>query len=159
MITMIWAQTKTGVIGYQGNMPWHCPEDLKHFKASTLNHILVMGRNTWDSLPVKPLPNRQHVVLTSSSLGTQPDSVLIYDNMVDLLNWLLINRDNDIMIIGGGKLYKALMPYADKLIVTKLDLEAEGDTFAPDISLIDWKLVKETPLQDTTHVVQQWSRY
>ena len=162
MIRMIWAQTSQGVIGRDGTMPWHCPEDLAHFRQTTQGHILVMGRKTWESLPRKPLPNRQHVVLTRQALSDlipdQPDNVKVVHDIEALITWLKDNAQQDIMIMGGGQLYQALLPYAQELIITELALDVEGDTYAPTIPSEQWVKVNTQALTATEHRIVYWQR-
>lgn len=157
MLTLIWAQTSNGVIGANGGMPWHCPEDLKHFNRITSGKVIIMGRKTWESLPRRPLPNRYHYVVGSQKLHgpgfTSFDSfekiLEEHDNYANSGEWF---------VIGGAQLFKAAMPHAHKLIVTKFDFTAEGDTFAPSIDTNVWQKTDETLLSGTSHIVETWTR-
>ena len=134
-VGLIWAEAHDGVIGAQGGMPWHVPEDLAHFKATTLGAPVVMGRRTWESFPARfrPLPGRRNIVVTR-----QEDWVDAGAERAASLEAALALADADgpewIWVIGGGQLYREAMPYADRLEVTELDLDVAGDTRAPDRS-------------------------
>lgn len=120
MISMIWAEALDGTIGINNTIPWHIPEDFKYFKNTTLNSTVVMGRNTWESLPRKPLQGRRNVVLTSDSTYTAPgaETLLNAQEIIDRSN-----SGENIWIIGGGKVYEFFMPYADEIRITKIGYE------------------------------------
>ncbi len=130
MIKMIWAQSLNDVIGYEGTIPWEVPEDLRLFKRLTNNSTVVMGRKTWESLPVRPLPNRYNVVVSASADENEfeDDSVEVFSSVGDVLLAF-----TDFWVIGGRQMYDAFMPYADELYVTTLQIDVPGDTFAPEI--------------------------
>jgi dihydrofolate reductase len=139
-LSLIWAQARDRVIGFEGGMPWHVPEDLAHFKELTLGDTVVMGRKTWDALDprFKPLPGRRNVVVTRDPEWTA-DGAEVVHSLDDALS-------ADAWVIGGAELFAATIDRADRLEVTELDLDVEGDTFAPPIgsgwrvaSAGDWK--------------------
>ena len=128
-IDLIWAQDKNGVIGVNGELPWHIPEDLINFKKLTLNQTIVMGRKTWDSLKYKPLPKRRNIVLT-----TQKNIELVdtFDNLVTLLNDLVDTDTKKIFVIGGAQIYKVFWPLATALHITFIKKKCkDGDTIFP----------------------------
>jgi len=128
-VGLVWAQSRDGVIGAGGGMPWHVPEDLAHFKAVTAGHPVVMGRRTWDSLPprFRPLPGRENIVVTR-----QPDWTAEGASRAGSLDEALaIAGDGTVWVIGGGQLYRDAIERADVLEVTHLDLDVDGDTHAP----------------------------
>lgn len=137
LLGAIWAQTENGIIGANGTMPWHVPEDLAHFKRTTAGHPVIMGRTTWDSFPEKfrPLPGRENIVLTTrqdmhdelSSSGAIPVSNL--DEALALAK--TCTGSEEVWIIGGGKVYAQAMDLLDVAVITKLDLNIDGDTSAP----------------------------
>lgn len=144
-IGMIWAQARDGVIGTGGTMPWHLPEDLKHFKATTSGSPVVMGRRTWESFPprFRPLPGRTNIVVTRDD-GYAADGAVraaSLDEGLALAREDLARRSQEepgqatdtLWVIGGGTLYAAAMDVADLLVVTEIDLEVDGDTLAPEI--------------------------
>ncbi|MBD8043933.1 dihydrofolate reductase [Arthrobacter sp. Sa2BUA2] len=150
---MIWAQTGDGVIGRDGGMPWHLPEDLAHFKATTQGHPVIMGRRTWESFPeaFRPLPNRTNIVISSrpglaAELGSQGAAV------VSSLEAALEAAEGSegssrIWIVGGSQLYAAAEPLADVAIVTVINTETEGDSYAPRLGP-DWTFTAVSPAQD-----------
>ncbi|NEK86801.1 dihydrofolate reductase [Blastococcus saxobsidens] len=124
---MIWAQARGGVIGAAGGLPWHLPEDLKLFRTTTTGSTVVMGRRTWESLPerFRPLPGRVNVVLTSDA-GWAADGALRAGSVEQVLA-----EHDTFWVIGGGAVYAAFLPHADRLLVTDIDLAVAGDTWAP----------------------------
>lgn len=143
-IGLIWAQARGGVIGRDGAMPWHVPEDLAHFKRTTLNHPVIMGRRTWDSLPprFRPLPGRVNIVVTR-----QPDwqaaGARRASSLHEALQWC--EPAERAWVIGGAQIYAQALPLADELVVTEIDAEVEGDAFAPAIGP-EWREVAREPL-------------
>lgn len=143
MIKLILARSLNNVIGADGTLPWHLPEDLKRFKELTTGHIVVMGRKTWESLPatVKPLSNRTNVVITSDhdSLNPKPHSAysLPKDDQAKAVEGVLASiamhgPGKDIWIIGGNQTYNTFLPYVDEIYETVVAIEPEGDTFGID---------------------------
>ncbi len=127
MIGLVWAQAANGVIGRDGTLPWHLPEDLARFKALTTGATVVMGRATWDSLPasVRPLPGRRNVVLTRQE-GWSADGADVAHTVREALD-----HDGDVWVVGGASVYREAMAYADVLVVTEIDRDVDGDTTAP----------------------------
>ncbi|WP_298770450.1 type 3 dihydrofolate reductase [uncultured Shewanella sp.] len=126
-IAMIAAMAKNRVIGKDNQMPWHLPEDLRHFKAMTINKPIVMGRKTFESIG-RPLPGRQNIVITR-----QADFSAAGITVVDSIEAAIrsVKECDELVIIGGGQLYTAMLPKADCLYLTEINLEVEGDTFFP----------------------------
>lgn len=124
MISLLVAFAKGRVIGKDGVMPWHLPADLAHVKALTTGKTIVMGRKTFDSLG-RPLPNRRNVVLTRNR-DFQPDGVDVVHTKEEVLAL------GDVIIFGGAEIYRQFLDVADRLYITEIDLEAEGDTFFPE---------------------------
>ncbi len=138
-IGLIWAQARNRVIGKNGVMPWHLPEDLAHFKRVTLNHPVIMGRKTWDSIPPKfrPLPGRTNIVVTRQAdwheKGAQCSS-----SLREALQ--LCENSAQVWVIGGAQIYAQALPLADELVVTEIDADFDGDAHAPAIGP-DWREV------------------
>ena len=138
-IGLIWAQARGRVIGKNGVMPWHLPEDLAHFKRVTLNHPVIMGRKTWDSIPPKfrPLPGRTNIVVTRQAdwheKGAQCSS-----SLREALQQC--ENSNQVWVIGGAQIYAQALPLADELVVTEIDADFDGDAHAPAIGP-DWREV------------------
>lgn len=134
IISMISAMSKGRVIGLNGTMPWHLPADLANFKRITMGSPVIMGRKTYDSIGM-PLPGRKNIVLSRSD----GFSIKGCDVVSDLDSALeLANDENQIFIIGGQQLYQQALPLAQRLYLTHIDAQFEGDTFFPDYSLIEW---------------------
>jgi dihydrofolate reductase len=138
-LSLIWAQTTSGVIGLDGDMPWHLPEDLKHFTKVTSGHPVIMGRKTWLSFPEKyrPLPNRTNIVITGQEgWGETPEAegAVVVKSLDDaLLESQFAPGSEAIWILGGGEIFKQCVDLADTAVVTTIDVEADGDTFAPEL--------------------------
>lgn len=135
-ITIIVATDINNGIGKNNDLMWHLSEDLKRFKAITSGHTIIMGRKTWDSLPKKPLPNRKHIVI-SSNLEVDNEDVLVVSNPENVIKFL--NNQNENFVIGGGQIYKAFLPFATKIELTKVFKEFDADTFFPELDNNIWK--------------------
>ncbi len=142
LIGMIWAQNPDGIIGDGTGMPWHVPEDLAHFKETTLNHPVIMGAGTWDSLPAsfRPLPKRRNIVLSRSRADFAGAE---HAHSLEAALEAVAGSDQ-VWIIGGGKVYAEALQHADLCVVTEIDLELQLETpvYAPDISA--WKLIDQS---------------
>ena len=136
---LIWAEARGGVIGKAGTMPWHLPEDLAHFKRTTLGAPVIMGRRTWESLPdrVRPLPGRDNIVVTRNSAYEAPGASVVtsIEAGLRLADGMLQETGEPIIWnIGGAELFHASMDAASELVVTRIETSIEGgDTFAPAI--------------------------
>ena len=142
-VRMVWAQAAGGVIGVDGSLPWHLPEDLRLFRSLTLGGTVVMGRRTWESLPapVRPLPGRRNVVL-SSTLDPADAGVRVARSVEEVLS-----TAGDVWVIGGGAVYAAFLPHAVEAVVTEVDADLAGDTWAPPLDT-GWRLGTRVPGQD-----------
>ncbi len=141
-IHLVAAMTRDRVIGHQGAMPWHLPRDLKHFKEVTLGHPVVMGRKTFDSIVAslgKPLPGRLNVVI-SRHQPTVPEGVCVYSSLDEALSELAKRGEAVVDVIGGGQIYELAMPRADRLYITLIDAEIQGDTWFPEIDKTHWQV-------------------
>jgi len=118
-ITLILAMAGNGVIGKDGKIPWHISDDLKRFKALTLGQTVVMGRKTWDSLPRKPLPGRDNIVLTRDA-GWQAEGAITVHTLDEALK-------GDVMVIGGAEIYRAALPLATRIELTEVHRAFNGD--------------------------------
>ena len=128
-IHMIWAQDNNNAIGRDGTLPWHFSEDLKNFKKLTTGSSIVMGRKTWDSLPIKPLPNRRNIVISS----TNQEGVESYTSIKGCIESLSDDKEvSDVYIIGGMSVYKFFYEYANTLHITFIGKSyPDTDTFFP----------------------------
>ena len=140
-VAMVWAQAAGGVIGADGRLPWHLPEDLRHFRELTTGSTVVMGRRTWESLPerFRPLPGRVNVVLT-----TDPDWAAEGARRAGSVAEALATADGDVWVIGGGQVYAAFLPHAQRVVVTEVDARVDGDTWAPELGA-EWRRVSRQP--------------
>lgn len=140
MLSIIVAVAKNNVIGKDNQLIWHLPEDLKRFKRLTTNHTIIMGRKTFESLG-RVLPNRKHVILCNDAeMNIDDENVEILDDISKLNKYKDSEEEN--FVIGGATIYKLLMPYADKMYVTHINEEFEGDVYFPEISEKDWKITE-----------------
>nr|WP_295771744.1 dihydrofolate reductase [Rhodoferax sp.] len=127
---IILARARNGVIGHNKALPWHLPEDMAHFKRTTMGCPVVMGRKTWDSLPprFRPLPGRVNIVVTRqiawNEIGAQPSSSL--DEALSLCE-----QFENVWVIGGADIYAQTLPRANTAVVTEIDADFEGDAYAP----------------------------
>ncbi len=139
-ISLIWAQARGGVIGAGGRLPWQLPEDLALFRELTTGSTVVMGRRTWESLPdrFRPLPGRTNVVLTADP-GWSADGAVRAASVAEVLD-----RTEAPWVIGGGAVYAAFLPHAQRLVVTDVDADVDGDTWAPAIGP-EWCPVDRAP--------------
>lgn len=138
-ITLIWAMAKNGAIGRNNQLPWRLPADLKFFKAQTTGKTIVMGRKTWESMGGKPLPNRHSVVLTADT-SYEAEGADVVHSVEEALKYA--NR-GELMVIGGAAVFKHFLSLADKLLVTRIDEEIEGDVFFPHFNWDSFELVHE----------------
>jgi dihydrofolate reductase len=143
-VGMVWAQARDGVIGRDGGLPWHLPEDLALFRELTMGDTVVMGRRTWESLPerFRPLPGRTNVVLTS-----HPNWAADGARRAASVEQVLAEY-RSLWVIGGGAVYASFLPHADRLVVTDVDIAVAGDTWAPPLD--GWRLDERTPAEGWT---------
>ena len=141
-ITLIAAIGDNNCLGKDNKLLWHIPEDLKFFKEHTIGKQIILGRKTLESLPGL-LPKRKHLVLTHQDLP-ENENLIVFHNIEDLLKYIN-NLDEEVMVIGGAKIYKEFLPYCKYLYLTLVDLEKEADTFFPefDKTLYDAEIIKK----------------
>ncbi len=171
MIVLIAAVAKNGVIGKDNALPWHLPEDMRHFKTLTTGHAVLMGRKTWESLPPKfrPLPNRRNLVLTRDTSYVAPGATVVHslEEAVQVgegppradappvggsepgLRARGANRvgagETALFVIGGAELYANLLPLARRMELTEIDADFEGDAHFPAFDRAQWRAVRRTP--------------
>ena len=130
-ILAIWAQDRQGVIGKDERLPWHLPAELKHFKAETMGHTILMGRVTFDGMGRRLLPGRQTIVLSQNpDYHIEKEGLLILRSVQEVLDWYA-QQDGNLYIIGGAQMFTLFEEHMDGLIETVIDAEVEGDTFFP----------------------------
>jgi dihydrofolate reductase len=145
-INLIWAQAQGRVIGLNGKMPWHLPEDLAHFKRSTQGHPVIMGRKTWDSLPAKfqPLPGRLNAVISRDAGRREhlrKSGCTPFQSLRDALIFCEQQGMDEVWVIGGAQVYLQALPLAHQLVITEIDAAFEGDALAPVLDS-SWHEVK-----------------
>lgn len=147
-IQLIYARARNGVIGKDGQMPWHLPEDLAHFKRTTMHHPVIMGRKTWDSLPARfrPLPGRTNIVVTRQ-VDWQKNGATPAPDLRKALQ--LCETADAVWVIGGAQIYAQALPLADTVVETVIDADFEGDAFAPTLGP-EWHEVAREPFDSTT---------
>lgn len=156
-MTVIVAADKTFAIGKDNGLLARLPEDMKFFKEKTIGNAVVMGSKTYMSFPKRPLPERENLVITS-----QPEKypeVKTFTSIEDFLSYAE-NSEKEIYVCGGGMIYKELLPYCEKALITKIDYIFEGDTFFPDIDkLPEWKLTEESEPVETNGYTIRFTTY
>ncbi len=165
-VGLIWAQTLDGVIGADNTIPWRLPEDMAHFKATTLGHPVVMGRRTWDSLPprFRPLPGRRNIVVTRDP-HWMAEGAERAGSIAKALDLAAEPSEpaapTAVWVIGGGEIYRAALGYATTLSVTEVDSTVNGDTYAPTPDPT-WKVAEDTGWQTSTsglrYRIRQYTR-
>lgn len=143
MISLIVAKASNDIIGGDNKLLWHISEDLKRFKEITSNSTIIMGRKTFESLP-KILPNRFHVILTrDNNFKVDSDAVKVSFDINEIIS-LYKDTKEEVFVIGGGEIYNLFMPYADKLYLTEVYKDFEGDTKFPKVNLDEWTTIFES---------------
>ena len=141
MLSIIVAIANENVIGKDNKLIWHLPEDLKRFKEITSGHKIIMGRKTFESLG-RVLPNRKHIILCNDmKMKIDNDNVEILDDISKLDKY--INSEEECFVIGGATIYKLLMPYTNKMYITKINQNFDGDVYFPDIKEEIWREVSK----------------
>jgi dihydrofolate reductase len=136
IVSMIAAMSENRVIGREGKLPWRLPADLKYFKRVTSGHTIIMGRKTWESIGCKPLPNRRNIVITRQH-GYAAAGAEVASSVDEAL--ALSATDGEVFIVGGGEVYVAALPRADRLYLTLVHTHVDGDAMFPPIDLTQWR--------------------
>jgi len=143
-VALIWAMARNRVIGHHNALPWHLPADMKHFRELTTGHPVIMGRKTFESLG-RPLPNRTNIVITSDR-NYAPQGCFVAHSLDEALAMAAPSvppDDPEIFVIGGEKLYVQMLPRADRLYMTLVETDAEGDAWFPEIDLASWRDIRK----------------
>jgi dihydrofolate reductase len=143
-IAFVVAVSRNGVIGREGKLPWRLSSDLRFFKTITMGKPLIMGRKTWESLPKRPLPGRDNIVITRQRGYRASGATVVADAEAALSKAQMFaarSKSDEIAVIGGGEIFTLLLPKADRIYLTEVDLEVEGDTKFPAIDPAQWKEV------------------
>ena len=134
MISLIWAMTRTGVIGKNNTLPWRLPADLQQFRRLTTGHHIIMGRRNYEDIG-KPLPGRTSIVVTRQQAYTAPGCVVVHTVEQALK---AAEQDTEIFIIGGADIYRQTLPLAQRLYVTEIDADIAGDVYFPNFDHSAW---------------------
>lgn len=151
-LNLIAAVGSNGAIGRAGDIPWRLPNDMAWFKRATARSILLMGRKTWDSLRVRPLPGRISIVLSGNPRGAAPGAIwcTAIEDALGLARQLGERMElAEIWCIGGTALFALTLPYASTLYLTRVDDAPEADAFFPEIDPTDWREVSSTPIEES----------
>ena len=138
MISIIVAVDQNNAIGLQNRLLCHLPNDLKYFKRITSGHPVIMGRRTFESLPVKPLPNRHNIIISKSLTLSLPDGCTLVHSIEEACK--LCGETEECFVIGGAQIYRQMLPLAQKLYITRIHHSFEADTWFPKIKVSDWRL-------------------
>jgi dihydrofolate reductase len=133
-LSVIVARAANGVIGNKGGLPWHIPNDLKHFKSLTMGHPIIMGRKTWESIG-RPLPGRRNIVVSRQDSFAAPGAQVVTSLQAAMD---ACRGEVEVFVIGGEQLYRQALPRADRLYLTEIGREFEGDTKFPELRPDDW---------------------
>lgn len=160
IVSHIVAISKNNVIGNKGQLPWKLPDDLRRFKELTLGHDVIMGRKTMESILGylnKPLPDRHNIVVTRQRDYSIPGATVAHS--ID--EALEKSSGGEVFIIGGSEIYNQSFPLTDRVYLTEVDIECEGDAYYPELSLVDWELKNSTRHDsDNRHKVSfDWKLY
>ena len=145
MLSLVVARDRNGAIGKDGDIPWHAPEDLAFFQRETLGSALIMGRRTWDSLPVKPLGRRLNIVVSSREIEGPHHVVRSVEAAIDAALSAGYAR---ISGIGGYGIFEAMLPLSQRMLITEVDLAVDApDTWFPDFDPAEWEVTARLPLR------------
>lgn len=144
IISIIAAVADNGVIGNKNALPWHLPADFKYFKETTLNKPVVMGLRTFESIG-RPLPDRKNIILNDDTNYIAPYGCFVVKSMDELLE--IVKNEDEVMICGGASVYRQFLPLANRLYLTYIHHDFEGDTYFPEFDINDWKEIKRTDNQ------------
>ncbi|MFH1296639.1 MAG: dihydrofolate reductase [Bacteroidota bacterium] len=148
MISIIVAVAENYAIGKDNKLLWHLPDDLKRFKRLTTGHSVIMGKNTWESLPKRPLPDRRNIVITDD-----PDDHFEGAEMVMSIDsaLALCKHDDENFVMGGASIYQQFLPLADRLYLTRVHKTFDGDAFFPELNLLDWERISKDDYPPDEH--------
>ena len=147
MISLIAALTQNRVIGKNNDLPWHLPDDMKHFMNTTKGHAVIMGRKNYDSLPAKfkPLKERHNIVISGNTHYSVAGVTVVTSWDAALKEARKKSAgEEEIFVIGGAQVYALALPFADRLYLTEINANLEGDTFFPALNMGDWKELSRT---------------
>lgn len=137
VVALIVAVAENGIIGRDGKLPWRIPEDMKWFKARTEGRPMIMGRKTWESFPKRPLPGRTNIVITRDG-SFKAEGAVVVTSLGAALDVARGEAPEEIMVIGGAEIYRAALPLVQRIYLTSVHGEIEGDTYFPAIDRHEW---------------------
>lgn len=141
MLTFVWIEDENQLIGQANQLPWHLPAELKHFKAVTMGDAVLMGRKTYETLPIKPLPNRRNIILTRNKDYVAPGAEVFHSKEAILS---AVDTDQQTLhIIGGGEIYRLFIDEVDELYQTVIEGDFEGDTYFPTLDFSEFELLSK----------------
>lgn len=140
MISLLVAMDKNRLIGKDNDLPWRLPADLAYFKRVTMGHPIIMGRKTYDSIG-RPLPGRENIIVTRDTSYKMEGCKVIHS--IDEILKMNEEHDHELFVIGGAEIFKEILPYSDRLYITEIDEEFEGDTYFPAFDKSEWKVISE----------------
>lgn len=148
-VTIVAALARNRAIGHAGGIPWHLPGELQHFKRTTMGRSIVMGRKTWESIG-RPLPGRQNLVVTRNA-GYQAHGCIVVFSLEQALERA---ESREVMVIGGGELYRQALPLARRMVLTLVECEPEADTWFPDWPEAEWReaAIRQVPADERNPV-------
>lgn len=160
IVSLIAAVARNGVIGVEGDLPWRLPGDLAFFKRTTMGHPVIMGRRTWNEVG-RPLPGRTNVVLTRDPSFEAPGARVVASLDEALAPWR--DTEEEVFVIGGGAVYRLALPVADRLWLTRIHADVEGDTTFPEVSDSEWRRVwseehPADPKHEWPFTFERWER-
>lgn len=141
MLSFVVAMDRNRVIGLNNDLPWHLPKDFKFFKDKTTGHTMIMGRKTYESLG-GPLPNRKSVVVTSKN-PSYPEEVDVIHDINTIKEWNEKQPDEEFFVIGGAAIFKQVLPFVDRMYITRIDESFKGDTQFPAFSEENWNITSK----------------
>ncbi|AKX33926.1 dihydrofolate reductase [Spiroplasma litorale] len=155
MISLIWAQTKNNVIGNDNKLPWDIKSEMKHFVDYTKGKTVLMGRNTFESLKIKPLPKRENIVITSRPMEKEYNQLWKSDNLTKVLEKYK-NIEKELVVIGGAQIYTEALKFADKLVVSIIKEDYIGNVYFPNWNKKDFNLIEEK--ENDEFIIQIYER-
>jgi dihydrofolate reductase len=145
MICLLVAMDNNRTIGKNNDLPWYLPADLKYFKKVTMGHPIVMGRKTYESIG-RPLPGRENIIITRDK-SYRIEGANVVHSIQEAID--LTNGEEEVFVIGGAEIFKQILPVSDRLYITQIEHDFDGDTFFPNINYAEWKIIsKEKGIKD-----------
>ncbi len=148
MVTILLARARNGVIGLNNRMPWNIPEELQHFKRTTMGHAVIMGRKTFESIG-RPLPGRRMIVVTRQS-NWRAHGCETASSLQQAIS--MAGENQEVFIVGGAEIHRQALPFATRAIITDIDLEPQGDAWIDELSPVQWQLLSREHHRSATGI-------